>query len=505
MQADDRTRQDLPPPPPGPAIAGFALLEELGEGSFGAVWRARDQKLDREVAVKVLRRGPEVDPSACERFLAEARTLARVRHTNVLAVHAVIDASPPDALALVTELIDGSTLSEVIEEQGPMSAQEAARVGIDLCRALAAVHAAGIVHRDLKPLNVMRERGGRIVLLDFGLGVFTTDGRARDDASAIAGSPLFMAPEQILGEEVTPRTDIYALGVLLYHLATGKYPVATFQLRELFAAITHGELRPLRDARPDLPEAFVQVVTRALSRDPRGRYASAGEMEQALLASIGSAGGSGRLLRRQAVLWISGIALGTMALVLGLLLRARPGASPLELAAFHLEASTAPIRDGARISGGGRLQLDVRLREAMHLYVLNEDERGNVYILFPRRASGPKNPLAPGALHRLPGPDESWEASTGGGKELLLIVASSERDEILEEAALREQLSGDEVARLLRGFPKVVTRKEGPASARALVSAYLADLKAAGGIPEGGEGTWLREGVWISALTLENR
>ena len=212
-------------------------------------------------------------------MINEGRLLARVRHPNVVTV---FGADRFDGrVGLWMDYIKGRTLEQIVRQQGPFGGDEAAVVGVDLCRALAAVHTAGLVHGDVKAQNVMREDGGRIVLMDFGVGT-----RARrapsDDTGDGAGTPIYMAPELFRGAEASVRSDIYSLGVLLDHLVTGTYPVAARTSAEVRAAHAKGERRLLRDARPDLPAAFIQVVERATSPDPQQRFASAGAMEAAL-------------------------------------------------------------------------------------------------------------------------------------------------------------------------------------------------------------------------------
>ena len=263
-----------------PAIGTWgplALLERLGGGTFGEVYRAWDAQLERDVALKVLR-GDAPDAS---RLLNEARLLARVHHPNVVTVHGV---DTYDGRAgLWMELIHGVSLEQVLASQGPFSAREAAVVGIDLCRALAALHAKGLVHRDVKAQNVLREAGGRIVLMDLGTGRDVDRG---EPLAGVAGTPLYLAPEIFTGGAASARSDIYSLGVLLYHLVTGEYPVRAVT----FDGLEHGHAAQqairLRDARPDLPTAFVTAIDRALARDPGRRYASAGEFEADLARAI---------------------------------------------------------------------------------------------------------------------------------------------------------------------------------------------------------------------------
>ena len=167
---------------------------------------------------------------------------------------------------------------------GALGAGEATTLGVDLCRALAAVHSAGLVHGDVKAQNVMREDGGRTVLMDFGAG--RVQGA---HVAALAGTPLYLAPEVLAGEPATPRSDIYSLGVLLFHLLTGSYPYSASDLDGLRAAHADGTRALLRDLRPDLPDELVHAVHRALEADPARRFATAGEMEQGLALALAQA------------------------------------------------------------------------------------------------------------------------------------------------------------------------------------------------------------------------
>ena len=259
------------------------VSEVIGEGSFGRVYRAWDTQLEREVALKLVKASGVSPAFDLARAIKEARLLARVRHPNVVSVFGAD--SHAGRFGLWMELIPGRTLGQVLKMHGPMSVSEAIPIGIDLCHALAAVHGAGLLHRDVKAQNVLREDGGRIVLMDFGTGHPIQN--TRDAADSLAGTPLYLAPELFSGEKPSARSDIYSLGVLLYHLVTDTYPVSGRNRSDVETAHLTGQRQPLRDARPDLSPAFIDVVERALARAPEDRYRSAGEFGNALASVTG--------------------------------------------------------------------------------------------------------------------------------------------------------------------------------------------------------------------------
>ncbi len=270
------------------------VLEKIGQGAFGEVYRAYDPALDREVALKLWNRAAFPGATA-DSFLSEARRLARVRHPNVLVVHGADEHD--DRAGMWTDLIRGQTLENLLAQQGAFGAQEAALIGTELCRALAAMHAVDLVHRDVKTTNVMREEGGRIVLMDFGAAaVLTPHGSTNPDEPA-KGTPLTLAPEQLFGSPASPNTDLYSLGVLLYRLLTVHYPVEARTFDELCDRHRHGERTPLREHRPDLPTRLVVAVEQALESEPDRRYRSAATMERKLAASLGALGAVSRTPR----------------------------------------------------------------------------------------------------------------------------------------------------------------------------------------------------------------
>ena len=251
------------------------VRDRLGSGAFGSVYRAWDPRLARDVALKLLhveRMYDEAAPAVIE----EGRLLARVRHPHVISVYGADQFD--GRVGIWMEFIRGLTLEEVLRQHGVFGAREATAIGMDLCAALAAVHQVNLVHRDVKTHNVMREEGGRIVLMDFGAG----QELSRANGRSMAGTPACMAPEVFENGRATAQSDLYSLGVLLFRIVSGEYPVPGRTSDGVRAAHHRGEQRRLIDLRPGLPAQFVQVVERALAREPAERFRTAGDMAAAL-------------------------------------------------------------------------------------------------------------------------------------------------------------------------------------------------------------------------------
>lgn len=262
---------------PGAEWGGLRILSHVGRGRFGDVYRAFDPALDREVALKLIPRAPEDPLRAGEQVVEEGRLMARVHHPNVVAIFGARRIG--DCTGLWMEFVAGRTLAQELDEHGPFAAADLVNVGVALCRALHSVHDAGLVHRDVKPQNVMRDVKGRIVLGDFGIGRELCDDAPSE---GLAGTPAYIAPELFARQPATPQSDIYSLGALLFHLATGTYPVPSRSLRSLREAHSKGERTSLAARRPDLPAPLTAAVDRALSADPRHRFPTADDMAAVL-------------------------------------------------------------------------------------------------------------------------------------------------------------------------------------------------------------------------------
>jgi eukaryotic-like serine/threonine-protein kinase len=258
----------------------YEVLEVVGRGGTGVVLRAHDTKLRRIVAVKVLAAPPAVTGTARERFVREARAAAAVRDDHVVAIHAVCDEGPVPYL--VMEFIDGCNLEALLRRGGPLAVKEVLRIGIQVASGLAAAHQQGLIHRDVKPANILLENGvQRVKLTDFGLA------RAADDASLtqnnlIAGTPLYMAPEQAAGEPLGARSDLFSLGSVLYEMCTGRPAFRATTTVAVIKRVCDETPRPIHELSPDVPEPICRLIERLQAKKPADRPASAREVADLL-------------------------------------------------------------------------------------------------------------------------------------------------------------------------------------------------------------------------------
>ncbi|MCT9080036.1 serine/threonine-protein kinase [Streptomyces fulvoviolaceus] len=266
-------------------VAGrYELSTLIGQGGMGQVWTAYDQRLDRRVAVKLLRPDKVAGQEADElrrRFVRECRVTAQVDHPGLVTVH---DAgSEGEELFLVMQYVDGADLSDHLAEHDPYPWQWAVAVAAQLCAVLSAVHAVPIVHRDLKPRNVMVKQDGTVTVLDLGVAsVMDTDTTRLTHTGSPIGSPAYMAPEQAMGGAVGPYTDLYALGVLLHELLSGDVPFAGSTALGVLHRHLYEPPLPVRRIRPEVPEPLEALVLRLLAKDPQHRPASAQDVYEDL-------------------------------------------------------------------------------------------------------------------------------------------------------------------------------------------------------------------------------
>jgi serine/threonine protein kinase len=280
----DELALDFLSPPQRPGGLGrlghYEILEVVGRGGMGVVLKAFDEALQRVVAIKVMAPQLAATASARKRFTREAQAAAAVRDEHVVDIHAVeeVDGLP----YLVMEYIDGVSLQERLDRDGPLELKEVLRIGMQTAAGLAAAHAQGLIHRDVKPANILLENGvQRVKITDFGLA------RAVDDASltqsgVIAGTPQYMAPEQARGEVVDPRADLFSLGSVLYAMCTGRPPFRARSVMAVLKRVCEDTPRPPREINPDVPDWLCAIIGKAHAKDPTQRFQSAQEVADLL-------------------------------------------------------------------------------------------------------------------------------------------------------------------------------------------------------------------------------
>lgn len=267
----------------GQRLSHYRILEQIGAGGMGTVYRAHDERLDRDVALKVLAQNLAGDEEFVARFRREARALSKLNHPNIATVH---DYDSDNGTSfLVMELIQGPNLARKLRN-GPLPEREIVRLGTQLLEGLGAAHAEGIIHRDLKPGNLCETLDGRLKILDFGLArTMQSDldvTQSLATTTGLVGTLPYMAPEQLNGEEVDVRTDLYSTGVVLYELATGRLPFDEKIAPRLIDTILHQNPVPPRELNPEISSGLEKVIEKALEKDPVQRFPSAEEMRRAL-------------------------------------------------------------------------------------------------------------------------------------------------------------------------------------------------------------------------------
>ncbi|HSI32670.1 MAG TPA: protein kinase [Tepidisphaeraceae bacterium] len=260
-------------------LAHYEVLQVLGRGGFGVVFRAFDDVLQRVVAIKMMVSHMALTSPARKRFLREARASAAVRHENVVQVYEVAEQPLP---YLVMEFIPGETLQQRLDRSGPLDLAETLRVGRQIAEGLAAAHTSDLVHRDVKPGNVLLEGGThRVKLTDFGLAR-TADDASMTQSGMIAGTPLYMAPEQAMGQTSDQRADLFSLGSVLYHMVTGRPPFRASSTLAVMKRVAEDTPRPPREIIPETPQWLADIITKLHAKNPAERFASAREVADVL-------------------------------------------------------------------------------------------------------------------------------------------------------------------------------------------------------------------------------
>jgi len=270
---------------PGTMLAGrYEILLLLGRGGMGAVYKARDVELDRIVALKLIRSELGSNPEVLRRFKQELILARQVTHKNVIRI---FDLGQSDGIKFITmDFVDGQHLSSVLQQKGKIPPSEAAKIMLQICRALEAAHGEGVIHRDLKPQNIMLDRNGRVRVMDFGIAR-SAYLPGMTQTGALIGTPEYMSPEQARGEKLTERSDLFSVGVIFYQLLTGQSPYpGDAPLATLWKRLQEKPKPPI-DVEPSVPKPLSDVVMKALEIEPESRWASAREIANQLELWLG--------------------------------------------------------------------------------------------------------------------------------------------------------------------------------------------------------------------------
>src|SRR5271166_666095 len=351
---------------PGTRLDGYEILGPLGAGGMGEVYRARDATLKRDVAIKVLPEYWSRDPERLRRFEQEAQATAALNHPNIVSIFHVgqYNGSP----YIVTELLQGDSLRDRLSK-GPMRLREVLDCGVELARGLAAAHDAGIIHRDLKPENIWVTKEGRIKILDFGLAKLDPAKSASTDAETVSLEPQshpgqvlgtvgYMSPEQVRGQPADARSDIFAVGVVLYEMLTGKAAFRKATSAETMTAILNEDPPAVSQLAPNLPPGLQRTVSRCLSKSPEQRIQHATDLAFALEALSESGSGGMPAVKEQTSakkwIWIAG-GLAAIAIAAALIAWWRmPPAIPVVESITQLTDDGEP-KQGALVSDGARI------------------------------------------------------------------------------------------------------------------------------------------------------
>ncbi len=392
-------------------IAHFEVLNQLGAGGMGVVYRARDEVLEREVALKLIRPLTAGDAEVRNRFLREARLAAAINHSGVATLYEAGEGAPDETettqLFLASELVEGKSLEEMLSD-GPLPLDSVIDFGVQLAEALSAAHELGIVHRDIKPSNIMVTPDGRIKVLDFGVAKRVGWGGSDADsaqtltytaAGAVVGTPAYMAPEQVTGGAADSRTDIHGAGCVLYQMITGEAPFGSGSPSEVMRRVIVTPPKSIRTLRAETPAAVADVVEKALAKEADDRYQTALELAEALQDAANSTGVKralgrvgGRTIRWVAVAAVLVVALGA-GLFAGKNLLGK--ALPFENRDWLLVADVVNETGDEGFTLALKSALETDLRQSRHINVFDSGQLRNT-LKFMRREASSEVDLATG-------------------------------------------------------------------------------------------------------------
>ncbi len=465
-----------------PACIGrYPVVQLLGSGGFGRVVLAYDERLDRQVAIKIAHK-------ADQSLLADAQRAARLKHDGIVTIHAV-EATPDGSFFIVMEHLEGGSLAERLKREGKLPPEQAVRLVAEVAQAVQHAHERGFCHRDLKPENILFDADGRPHVVDFGLAVH--ESRQADRKGEVSGTWAYMAPEQIRGEvpRIDGRTDVWALGVILYELLTGQHPFSGRDRAELTDQIEHREPRPPRQIDPAIPAPVQDVVLKSLAKRPADRYPSAADLGDALRRSLRTPRTMPRVLLLLIGLAVV-VAAVPLAVVLQLAMRqSDPGLDPREgntsedrlrldgtvdvlvwrphnnqiLGTLIHNPGVAPLRVG------DQYRIEVKLAQPAFAYLVSIDADAKVHVIYPWiPEQGEPRPQHEQSVSRVSSPQnrgaQGWLVTSGSpGTSTILLLA---RETPLPDGVDLAQLLADAGTVPLRDAQPVVFVNDGQVVSR---------------------------------------
>ncbi len=271
----------------GSTVDKYEVLQKVGEGGMATVYRGRHTTLDRDVAIKVLHPHLSSSTRNRKRFAREARAIEHLRHENILEIFDYSGIDSGDCY-IITEFVEGQTLTTLVEEQARLPSEVVAHIGIKLCHALGYAHESGILHRDMKPDNVMIRADGTVKLMDFGIARFLDESQVTL-TGALVGSPAFMSPEQAVEAPLDTRSDLFSLGTMLFYLVTGELPFTGSNPSLILKNVIEGNRPNVAELAPDIAPTLADVIERLMATSPEGRFNTAAEVAESLITVLDDA------------------------------------------------------------------------------------------------------------------------------------------------------------------------------------------------------------------------
>lgn len=258
----------------------YALTGQQGSGGMSVIYKAQDLSLGRNVAIKILRPSLTQDVSFLERFHNEARSIANLSHPNIVTVHDF--GSDEGAYYIVMELVDGMDLKKIIKAEGALAVERALNLAIQICAGIGYAHRSGLVHADVKPQNVLLTSNEVVKVTDFGIAQALSDTQPQQRAEVVWGSPHYFAPEQARGEQPSPASDVYAIGIVMFEMLTGRLPYSGYNQQELAMAHIKQPVPMVTDINPQVPAELARIVAKVMSKTPNDRYRTADQLKHVL-------------------------------------------------------------------------------------------------------------------------------------------------------------------------------------------------------------------------------